>query len=73
MSQMCAVLTLTSLNFNEILYGMYKYADKQKPEKKGNKVPRFDAMIAAVAINRVFKLFTFNKDHFDSFEDLELF
>ena len=28
--------------------------------KKGKKVPRFDAMIAAVAINRGFKLFTFN-------------
>ncbi len=44
-----------------------------KAEKKGNKIPRFDAMIAAVAINMGFKLFTFNKDHFDSFEELELF
>jgi len=30
-------------------------------------------MIAAVAINRGFKLFTFNKDHFAGFEELELF
>lgn len=42
-------------------------------EKKGNKVPRFDAMIAAVAINRGFKLFTFNEDHFKGFEKLVLF
>ncbi len=44
-----------------------------KAEKKGNKAPRFDAMIAAVAINRGFKLFTFNKKHFEVFEDLILF
>lgn len=44
-----------------------------KAEKKGAKVPRFDAMIAAVAINRGFKLFTFNKDHFEGFENLVLF
>ncbi len=42
-------------------------------KKKGNKIPRFDSMIAAVAINRGFKLFTFNRDHFDGFEELELF
>ena len=44
-----------------------------KAEKRGEKIPRFDAMIAAVAINRGFKLFTFNKDHFDGFEELALF
>ena len=92
-------ISLTSLNLHEILFGMYKYADKQKAEKimqlevvdftkddaalsarlevkaekKGNKIPRFDAMIAAVAINRGFKLFTFNKEHFEVFEELELF
>ncbi len=92
-------ISLTSLNLHEILYGMFKYADKEKSErimlldvvdftkegaalsarlevkseKKGNKIPKFDAMIAAVAINRGYKLFTFNKDHFDGFEGLELF
>ena len=92
-------ISLTSLNLHEILFGMYKYADKQKAEKikllevvditkddavlsarleleaekKGNKIPRFDAMIAAIAINRGFKLFTFNEDHFEVFEELELF
>ena len=92
-------IALTSLNLHEILYGIFKYADKQKSEKillldvvdftkddatlsarleikaekRGNKIPRFDAMIAAVAINRGFKLFTFNKDHFEGFEELELF
>ena len=40
--------------------------------KTGKKVPRFDAMIAAVAINRGFKLFTFNRKHFEGFEDLTL-
>lgn len=44
-----------------------------KAEKRGEKIPRFDAMIAAVAINRGFKLFTFNKDHFDGLEELTLF
>ena len=44
-----------------------------KAEKKGNKTPRFDTMIAAVAINRGFKLFTFNKNHFEDFKDLILF
>lgn len=42
-------------------------------EKKGNKIPRFDTMIAAVAINRGFKLFTNNKKHFKDFKDLILF
>jgi len=44
-----------------------------KAEKNGNKTPRFDTMIAAVAINRGFKLFTFNKKHFKEFKDLILF
>lgn len=92
-------ISLTSLNLHEILFGIYKYADKQKAdrilllevidftkddaalsarlelkaENKGKKIPRFDAMIAAVAINRGFKLFTFNKDHFECFEELGLF
>lgn len=44
-----------------------------KAEKKGNKAPRLDAMIAAVAINRGFKLFTFNKKHFEFFDELVLF
>ncbi|MCZ7392965.1 MAG: type II toxin-antitoxin system VapC family toxin [Candidatus Methanoperedens sp.] len=44
-----------------------------KAEKRGEKIPRFDAMIAAVAINRGFKLFTFNKDHFEGFDELMLF
>jgi len=45
---------------------------KVETEKKGKKVPRFDAMIAAVAINRGFKLFTFNRKHFEAFGDLTL-
>lgn len=43
-----------------------------KAEKKGEKIPRFDVMIAAVAINRGFKLFTFNTDHFEGLEGLVL-
>ena len=44
-----------------------------KAEKKGNKIPRFDAMIASVAINRGLKFLTFNKKHFEGIEGLELF
>ena len=44
-----------------------------KAENKGNKTPRFDTMIAAVAINRGFKLLTYNKKHFEGFKDLILF
>ncbi|MDO9516807.1 MAG: hypothetical protein Q7J10_02045 [Methanosarcinaceae archaeon] len=41
-------------------------------ERKGQKVPRFDSMIAAVAINRGLNLFTFNTSHFKVFENLTL-
>lgn len=41
-------------------------------ERKGKKVARFDAMIAAVAINRKFRFFTFNKKHFEGIDGLEL-
>lgn len=44
-----------------------------KAEKKGNKIPRFDTMIAAVVINHNFKLFTFNTKHFEVFDELALF
>ena len=44
-----------------------------KAEKKGRKIPRFDTMIAAVAINRDLKLFTFNTKHFEVFDKLTLF
>lgn len=89
---------ITSLNLHEVLYGFYKYANKEKidkvmlmdvaefckedadlsaklevkSEKKGKKTTRFDAMIAAIAINRRFKLFTFNKKHYEGFKELTL-
>ncbi len=44
-----------------------------KAERNGNKTPRLDTMIAAVAINKGLKLFTFNKKHFKEFEELVLF
>ncbi len=44
-----------------------------KAEKSGHKIPRFDAMISAISINRGFKLFTFNKTHFEIFENIVLF
>lgn len=58
-----------------ILPGTMQFSAKLevKAEKKGDKVPRFDAMIAAIAINRGLKVFTFNKKHFEVFEDLVLF
>ena len=42
-------------------------------EKKGNIIPRFDAMIAAIAINRNAKIFTFNKKHFQNIKQIKLF
>jgi len=44
-----------------------------KAEKKGNKTPGFDTMIAAVAINRGFKLLTYNIKYFEDFKNLILF
>jgi len=41
-------------------------------EKKGNKVERTDSMIAAISINRNSELYTFNKKHFEKFEDFGL-
>lgn len=41
-------------------------------EKRGKKVARWDAMIAAVAINRKSRLFTFNTKHYERFDGLEL-
>jgi predicted nucleic acid-binding protein len=41
-------------------------------EKKGKKTTRLDAMIAAIAINGKFKLFTFNKKHYEMFEELTM-
>ena len=89
---------ITSLNLHEILYGLYKYASKEKidrimlldvaefskedadlsarleieSERKGKKTARFDAMIAAIAINHKFRLFTFDKKHYDDFDKLIL-
>ena len=41
-------------------------------EQKGKPVSRIDSMIAAMAINRKAKIFTFNKKHFQSFSKLKL-
>ena len=41
-------------------------------EKMGKKIARMDSMIAAVAINRKFRLFTFNTRHFEGISGLEL-
>lgn len=41
-------------------------------ERKGKKVARWDAMIAAMALNRKSRLFTFNKKHYEGFDGLEL-
>ena len=39
-------------------------------ERKGEKVSRIDSMIAAIALNRNAKVFTFNKKHFQTFSNL---
>jgi tRNA(fMet)-specific endonuclease VapC len=41
-------------------------------ERKGNKVMRLDAMIAAIAINNNAKLYTNNKKHFSHVAKLQL-
>ncbi len=41
-------------------------------EKRGKKISRMDSMIAAVAINRKLRLFTFNTRHFEGISGLEL-
>jgi tRNA(fMet)-specific endonuclease VapC len=42
-------------------------------EQKGYRISRIDAMIAAIAINRKAKLFTFNQKHFQAIPKLSLF
>lgn len=42
-------------------------------EKKGKTVYRIDTMIAAIALNRKAKIYTFNKKHFQIIEQLDLF
>lgn len=42
-------------------------------EKKGITNTRIDTMIAAIAINRKAKIFTFNKKHFQPIKQLKLF
>ena len=41
-------------------------------ERKGKPVSRIDSMIAAMAINRKARMYTFNKKHFQSFSKLKL-
>jgi len=42
-------------------------------EKQGHKPSRIDTMIAAIAINRKARLYTFNQKHFQQFKNLQLF
>lgn len=42
-------------------------------EKKGRTVFRIDTMIAAIALNRKAKIYTFNKKHLQIIEQLDLF
>ena len=42
-------------------------------EKKGEKISRIDTMIAAIAINRKAKIYTFNKKHFQKIGQIKLF
>jgi len=41
-------------------------------DKKGKICSRIDTMIAAIAINRKAKIYTFNKKHFQTIEQLKL-
>jgi len=42
-------------------------------EKNGRTIPRIDTMIAAIAVNRNAKLFTYNKKHFKEIKKIRLF
>lgn len=42
-------------------------------EKKGIIIPRIDAMIASIALNRKAKIFTFNKKHFQNIKQIKFF
>jgi predicted nucleic acid-binding protein len=42
-------------------------------EKKGKTISRTDTMIAAIAINRKAKIYTFNKKHFQMISQLKFF
>ena len=42
-------------------------------EKKGELITRTDTMIAAIALNRKSKIYTFNKKHFQKIRQLPLF
>jgi tRNA(fMet)-specific endonuclease VapC len=42
-------------------------------EKKGELITRTDTMIAAIALNRKAKIYTFNKKHFQKIKQLTLF
>lgn len=42
-------------------------------EKNGRIIPRIDTMIAAIAVNRNARLFTYNKKHFKEIKKLRLF
>jgi tRNA(fMet)-specific endonuclease VapC len=42
-------------------------------EKKGELITRTDTMIAAIALNRKAKIYTFNKKHFQKIRQLPLF
>lgn len=42
-------------------------------EKKGDLITRTDTMIAAIALNRKAKIYTFNKKHFQKIKQLPLF
>ena len=42
-------------------------------EKKGRIITRIDTMIAAIALNRKAKIYTFNKKHFQTIKQVRLF
>ncbi len=42
-------------------------------EKKGKMISRTDTMIAAIAMNRKAKIYTFNNKHFQNIKQLKLF
>ena len=64
-------IAITSLNLHEVLYGHHKIGKKIKGILQ--MIPRIDTMIAAIALNRKAKIYTFNKKHFQTFKQIRLF
>jgi predicted nucleic acid-binding protein len=66
------ILQINTLEFNKKDAELSAKIEFEQ-EKKGKKISRTDTMIAAIAINRKAKIYTFNKKHFQKIRGIKLF